>query len=312
MTGVREANLFFLVLLSSCAAKKVQSNDRARMLASDPQVTCRIPYVQICQGIAAIPTNNRVEKIYLYRVSKNGKSHYIFGTYHQIFEWDSLPEIVHSVFKPAENIVLETEYPDHARDNNVVSFADFQCKATPGLQLNEAGRRKMCELGLVEKIKRNIREDDCFALTVYPHVEAHPFYSMDSDIYFHAKDAGKNTFALDTPKILKSAPKPPQASPEACSVGDLLNRSSAQQLFDIGQASIDSYRLGSLENSRGKTDPMTVYRNERWIPRLLYIFNRGKTFVAVGAEHLFGPKGIINLLSNRGFVVERIENSVTK
>ena len=47
-------------------------------------------------------------------------------------------------------------------------------------------------------------------------------------------------------------------------------------------------------------------RNTNWIPKLMKYFDEGSTFVAVGAGHLSGPNGVIELLRNKGYKVEPI------
>jgi uncharacterized protein YbaP (TraB family) len=53
-------------------------------------------------------------------------------------------------------------------------------------------------------------------------------------------------------------------------------------------------------------DLMVFQRNARWIPRLEELFATGDVFVAVGADHLIGDKGVVALLRGRGFTVTRI------
>lgn len=47
-------------------------------------------------------------------------------------------------------------------------------------------------------------------------------------------------------------------------------------------------------------------RNNNWIPKLEKYFEEGSTFVAVGAGHLSGKNGVIELLRNKGYKVEPI------
>lgn len=47
-------------------------------------------------------------------------------------------------------------------------------------------------------------------------------------------------------------------------------------------------------------------RNEAWIPQLETLFKSGSTFVAVGAGHLAGEKGVLSLLKEKGYQVEVI------
>ena len=48
-------------------------------------------------------------------------------------------------------------------------------------------------------------------------------------------------------------------------------------------------------------------RNEKWIKEIPTIISEKPTFIAVGASHLAGKKGLINLLMELGYKVENIE-----
>jgi hypothetical protein len=60
------------------------------------------------------------------------------------------------------------------------------------------------------------------------------------------------------------------------------------------------------EDGKDFTDSFLDARNEIWIPRLERFFTKGSCFIAVGAGHLAGEKGLITLLRNKGFTVEPI------
>lgn len=47
-------------------------------------------------------------------------------------------------------------------------------------------------------------------------------------------------------------------------------------------------------------------RNKAWIPRIEKIVNEGGAFIAVGAGHLAGDEGVIELLKKKGFTVEPV------
>ena len=78
---------------------------------------------------------------------------------------------------------------------------------------------------------------------------------------------------------------------------------------------------GMDEESRGKMlkagytkqeldaqDEILVFkRNADWIPKLSKLFAQDKVFVAVGADHLIGPRGVIELMKAQGFAVTRIK-----
>jgi uncharacterized protein YbaP (TraB family) len=47
-------------------------------------------------------------------------------------------------------------------------------------------------------------------------------------------------------------------------------------------------------------------RNKRWIPKLVQLMNTKTIFIAVGAGHLAGENGLIQLLRNQGYIVSPI------
>jgi len=83
---------------------------------------------------------------------------------------------------------------------------------------------------------------------------------------------------------------------------------------------VEVYRAQNLDRMdvlTQKTDPgMDAYldlllynRNRRWVQDMAYKMNGGSLLFAVGAGHLPGEKGIINLLNLRGYMVKPLPNS---
>jgi len=53
-------------------------------------------------------------------------------------------------------------------------------------------------------------------------------------------------------------------------------------------------------------EEMVFSRNADWIPKLEKILASGDVFIAVGADHLTGPRGVVALLEQRGYKLTRI------
>jgi uncharacterized protein YbaP (TraB family) len=66
------------------------------------------------------------------------------------------------------------------------------------------------------------------------------------------------------------------------------------------------FKGGSVEESPGFYAELLDRRNERWLPRLLPELERGGAFVAVGAAHLLGERGLIKALRERGYTITRV------
>lgn len=64
---------------------------------------------------------------------------------------------------------------------------------------------------------------------------------------------------------------------------------------------------GYTEAELAKIDEEMVFaRNADWIPKLEKILAQDKVFIAVGADHLTGPRGVVALLAKRGYKLTRI------
>jgi uncharacterized protein len=69
----------------------------------------------------------------------------------------------------------------------------------------------------------------------------------------------------------------------------------------------DLMSSGYTEAELAKIDEEMVFaRNADWIPKLEKILAQGNVFIAVGADHLTGPKGVVALLQKRGYKLTRI------
>lgn len=51
-----------------------------------------------------------------------------------------------------------------------------------------------------------------------------------------------------------------------------------------------------------------IDRHENWIPKIENLIREQSAFIAIGAGHLAGEKGVINLLRNKGYVVNPVLN----
>lgn len=62
----------------------------------------------------------------------------------------------------------------------------------------------------------------------------------------------------------------------------------------------------------GFTDLLLYHRNQNWVKKLKLLMGEKSLVVAVGAGHLPGEKGVINLLRKEGYTVTPVENKIGK
>jgi uncharacterized protein YbaP (TraB family) len=94
---------------------------------------------------------------------------------------------------------------------------------------------------------------------------------------------------------------------QALDVPDLLDR--MVQAWAVGDTdSLDDIMNDAMRDASADLyEVLIVQRNENWIPLIEEILGSGESaFIAVGAGHVTGPQGVVNLLQARGHTVERI------
>jgi uncharacterized protein YbaP (TraB family) len=60
----------------------------------------------------------------------------------------------------------------------------------------------------------------------------------------------------------------------------------------------------------GFTDVLLYHRNQNWVKKLKSLLPDKSLVIAVGAGHLPGEKGLINLLRKEGFTLTPVENKI--
>lgn len=112
----------------------------------------------------------------------------------------------------------------------------------------------------------------------------------------------KQIISLDTQEQLDFL-KQRNPSP-ACDIRNLIAQLTPAQFESYQLDLIKEYRSG-LEPIQTDSDPMTADRNLFWLPKILQEVQIGNAFIAVGYAHLYGSKGLIQLLRVNGYKVIR-------
>jgi uncharacterized protein YbaP (TraB family) len=72
-------------------------------------------------------------------------------------------------------------------------------------------------------------------------------------------------------------------------------------------ATIEKIVLSDLKSDPVLYQRLLVDRNRGWLPQVEALFERpGRAFVVVGAAHLVGPDGLLQMLKARGYTVEQM------
>ncbi len=70
---------------------------------------------------------------------------------------------------------------------------------------------------------------------------------------------------------------------------------------------IERLVLKDLKTEPQMYDRLLVQRNRTWLPKIEALFSRPKaTFVVVGAAHLVGTEGLLQMLRAKGYSLEQL------
>jgi uncharacterized protein YbaP (TraB family) len=142
---------------------------------------------------------------------------------------------------------------------------------------------------------------------------------MEQVIMQEAKKSDKKISGLETMSyqagVLDSIPYALQAK-QLLSYIDSAENKQLKELF----AAYNNQDLKKLEELMVETDPgmagftdiLLYHRNRNWVERLKTLLINKSLLIAVGAGHLPGEKGVINLLRKEGYIVTPVENKLKK
>jgi uncharacterized protein YbaP (TraB family) len=266
--------------------------------------------------------HTRAEKLcptvtpYFFELTKDGKTSHILGTRHVGVPFAKLPKVVHDDLHAAKLAVFEVapddkggfDEPDEPLRDELGSadWAHFS-------DLVGSGTAAMLEHGTTvgATLLVAIELEDTTAI-------------LDKEIQDDAGSGKIPTGGLETAdfqdhvltKLLDL--RMLKATIESTKDRAELDHDSAKDLREYCLGSND--KPGTDAETRAKLekagysdaeidaedDTLVFSRNRDWIPKLEKLFAQGDVFVAVGADHLIGDKGVIKLLEARGFTAKRI------
>ncbi len=261
------------------------------------------------------------EKSLLWEISGNGleQSSYLFGTMHIMCQGDVVmtPEL-QNAFDHSEELLMELDMDDPNMMMSMMQVALSKDGKTVTEKLGEELSAKVDTI-LQRNASMNLsmlNQLNLQTLTMQLGVLALDCpmdLGYDSMLAQEAKTAGKEINGLETVeeqiKILFSQSDEEalqaitylvdnfdEAREEMNNMIDLYKGGEVQELYDTTKSTFEDpkYPQGDLEEFLDN-------RNENWIPLIETQIKSKPTFIAVGAAHLAGENGVINLLKKQGY-----------
>lgn len=263
------------------------------------------------------------DKGLLYEISGNEltKPSYVFGTFHIMCAADyEMSEVTKEKFGKTEQVVMELDMDDpqmmmqmqqqmFMKDGK--SLKDLLTKETyDNVDRYFTDSLKM-PFQMMDKVKP-------FALTsmLYPKILNCPIQSFEMDFVKLGQAEKKEILGLETVAdqmgVFDAIPYKKQADDLVEAIADMDNsKAEFDKLVGVYKTQdIDALAKMVAEEENGYaeyTDVLLNNRNENWIGKMTDFAKAKPTFFAVGAGHLGGEKGVVNLLRKAGYTVTAVK-----
>lgn len=256
----------------------------------------------------------------LWRIDKPGAaSSHVFGTMHSEHpDIATLPEPVHEVLSAASAVTLEMLMDPQSLaqlTGNMLITEGPQLPELIGADLYRQTVAAMATHGVPEHAVRVMRPWAVATTLLVPKSNTGLF--LDRVLYLEALAKGKPIDGLETAaeqlqvfeglgaaeqvKLLEEALKQfPKLEENYARMRAAYVRRDLQALMDLSE---DSLRAGDPGLAQHFNERVIVARNHRMAERMQAGLKRGNSFFAVGALHLPGEEGILELLRRQGYRV---------
>lgn len=180
----------------------------------------------------------------------------------------------------------------------------------------------MMDLSLAPKLKPAYLLNNVVVMAYVKHVgKFNPQEQLDTFFQSQASKNGKKVDGLESPEfqfnlLFNGASLQRQAQLLMCTLHNIDSEvENIKKLTDAYMRQDLRTMLEISEQRKGnqcdplptEEDAMIFNRNKAWAEKLPAILKAAPTFVAVGALHLPGEKGLLNLLKKQGYTVEPVK-----
>lgn len=263
-------------------------------------------------------------KTLLWEISGNGleQPSYLYGTIHLMCKADfTISDEIKSAFSNSEQIALEVDLDDpsemQAFQAGMIDMSGFDYQ---GL-LSENEYQKLDEIvktstGMGMAAMKMMKPFGIMSLLQVEVMDCGQPESFELSFIEMAKGQTKELLGLESAASQVAIFDNIPVAEQMAWLSDMLSDSGDAQ--EEWKKMVDMYKaqdLNALYASLGESPEYAKYekelldnRNEAWISKIGEMAKEKSTFVAVGAMHLAGGKGVIKLLREAGYTVKPMAN----
>ena len=252
---------------------------------------------------------------------EQSKVSYLFGTIHLIEkEYFSFPKLLEKKLLKCEQVVLElSEIPAEDQVQKLLQldsgyFRDFftqvQYDSLIDWSKKNWGMSPTLFNRTFEKLPPFAFSQMTTQMKYLSNAISYDRYIMEFAQKNKLKIGGLESIETQV-QLLKNIPRELQTQMAMESIRNVAKNDSLFKLMQTYYMAQDIQALNELihdkdANLDGFTEDLLDHRNEAWIPKMQLEMAQASTFFAVGAGHLSGKNGLIQLLKNKGYRVTPI------
>ena len=275
----------------------------------------------------ALPVRAAAGKSFIWSATKGSSTIYLAGSIHVLSQdYYPLSPALENAFKDSSLLVEEVDFGEMMNPVSQMTLLQrgmlpagqtLDTVATP--QTMALVNRTAADLGpAIEPLKKFKPWMLAIALQGLELQKAgfDPELGLDKHFYDAAVGSGKTVQGLETVDYQISRfdemTKEQQDRLLAETLKELdREKASISKLADAWKngdtATIERIMLKDLKDDPAMYQRLLIDRNRNWLPKIEALFARpGKAFVVVGAAHLVGPDGLVQMLKARGYTVEQL------
>ncbi len=284
-------------------------------------------------SLSALSQKGNEENTLLWKISGNGLEHpsYLFGTIHMLCAEDAaLSSGFRKVIRECDEVYFEVDMDNLFEVFGAMGKMKMLGDTTLRDLLSEADYKKvksyfeskgsMLPFSMLETFKPMLAASSLEQGALPCENTA----MMEQVIMQEAKLYGKKINGLETmgyqAGVLDSIPYKLQAE-QLVSYIDGANAGGKedkqmQEMFEAYKnqdlKKLEALMVETDAGMAGFTDILLYHRNQNWVRKLKSLLPAHSLLIAVGAGHLPGEKGVINLLRREGYKVTPVENKPAK
>ncbi|MGZ5219322.1 MAG: TraB/GumN family protein [Chitinophagaceae bacterium] len=282
-------------------------------------------------AIAALAQKNNTENTLLWKISGNGlaKPSYLFGTIHMLCKDDAvLSDSLKNIIKNVKEVYFEVDLDNMFEMLGVMGKMKMRDDTTLQDLLSVADYEKvknyfetkgsMLPFSMLETYKPMLAASTLQQGGLPCETTA----MMEQVIMQEAKQHNKSIKGLESmgyqASVLDSIPYKLQAEQLVSYIDNAIKGGDEDKELNEMLEAYKSQDLKKLEELLMKSDPsisnytdvLLYNRNRNWVEKLKELLPEKSLLIAVGAGHLPGKEGCINLLRREGYKVTPVKNTV--